>query len=263
MVKKFLRVVTVLLLTGLISADYCSFGDERAVSKADIVFLHHSTGANIWNGGVPEWFATNAPQYRITERSFPKSSPYGWKNYPYDYWNIWVRQAGSSPYKGEPTLEMLVGSYDMIIFKHCFPVSGIREDTGNPDVASEDKRVENYKLQYNALKDKMHQFPKTKFLVWTGAALVRNGTNEASARRTRAFFDWVRTDWDNKGDNIYLFDFYALETGGDLFMQDQYAASRNDSHPDKAFSQQVAPLFCRRIVNILGGRGDSTSLTGE
>ena len=146
---------------------------EAPPAKAKILFLHHSTGECVWNGGVKEWFTAynkdNKTEYEIAEQNFPKDDPYGWNNYPYDYWNIWVKHAGSKEFKGEPTLEMLTPKYDVIVFKHCFPVSGIDEDIGKGDVASEDKRVENYKLQYDALKKKLHEFPKTKFIVWKPA----------------------------------------------------------------------------------------------
>jgi hypothetical protein len=154
--------------------------------SARVVFLHHSTGECIWNGGVAEWFesynALHGTEYVVEERAFPKESPYGWENFPYDYWNIWVRHAGSRPFKEEPTLEILTKQYDVVVFKHCFPVSNIEADISTPDVASVEKRVENYKLQYNALKAKMRLFPRTQFLLWTGAAQVASDIDADSAR---------------------------------------------------------------------------------
>ncbi len=238
---------------------------DRPPTKARILFLHHSTGECIWNGGVRPWFdaynQANGTRYTITEQAFPKSEPYGWENYPYDYWNIWVRHAGPKPYKTEPTLEILAPKHDIIVFKHCFPVSAIEPDTGNPDIASPDKRIENYKLQYAALKTKLHRFPKTKFLVWTGAALVPAETDQAAARRAKAFFDWVRTAWDTRGDNIYIWDFHTLQTDGGLTFKPAYASG--DSHPNGTFSRRVAPMLCRRIVDVIRGAGDATSLTGQ
>lgn len=234
-------------------------------TKARILFLHHSTGECVWNGGVKEWFddynQTNQTDYAIREQAFPKDDPYGWNNYPYDYWNIWVRHAGSKPFKGEPTLEMLTPKYDVITFKHCFPVSSIEENSGKGDVASEDKRIAIYKLQYDALKKKMREFPKTRFIVWTGAALVKGETDEAAAKRAKAFFEWVCRTWDEPNDNIFIWDFRALETEGGLYLKDTYA--QGDSHPNEKFSKQVAPRFCRRIVDVIRGDGDQGSITGE
>ena len=234
------------------------------LAAANVLFLHHSTGECVWKGGVPEWFAAynarHQTDYRVTESIFPKKRPYGWKNYPYDYWNIWVKNAGPSPFLEEPTLEILTRQYDVIVFKHCFPVSDILPDTGVPDISSKDKRIENYKLQYMALREKLHSFTDTRFIVWTGAALTEESTSPDSARRAADFFHWVRDVWDEPGDNIFVWDFFNLETEGSPYMKDGHAAGPYDSHPSPAFSRQVAPLFCQRIVDVIEGRGDAVRL---
>jgi hypothetical protein len=224
-------------------------------NKARIILLHHSTGGCVWRGGVPEWFAAynreHATDYQITEQAFPKKEPYGWRNYPYDYWNLWVNHAGDSPFMDEPTLEMLTQDYDVIIFKHCFPVSAIQADTGSADVACEDKRLENYILQYKALKAKLHEFPDTRFVVWTAAALVEAVTNEQDAQRTRRFVDWVNTEWNSPGDNVFIWDFYALETEGGLYLKGEYANGAEDPHPNEAFCRTAAPSLCETIVQAI------------
>ena len=100
--------------------------------------------------------------------------------------------AGNEPYQDEPTLEILTPEYDVIVFKHCYPVSDVQEDTGNADVSSSTKTAENYKLQYQALKQAMNAYPDTTFVIWTGAARIESATSEAQAQRARAFFAWVR-----------------------------------------------------------------------
>ena len=269
-IKSFKRSTVPALLIAMCVGPQVFGGRVAAAQKAmpanaRIVLLHHSTGECVWNGGVPAWFsafnAANKTGYAVTERNFPKDSPYGWENYPYDYWNIWVRHAGPRPFKQEPTLEILADKFNVIVFKHCFPVSNIEADTGNADVASSEKRLENYKLQYAALKKKMRSFPRVRFVVWTAAAQVKNDTDEAAAQRARAFVDWVRTTWDEKGDNIFVWDFNQLETGGGLYLKPANASG--DAHPNERFSRAVAPLLCQRIVDVIQGRGDSGSITGQ
>lgn len=232
-----------------------------------ILFLHHSTGRNIWNGGVEQWFKqhneSSSQKYHITEQVFPASTPYGWKNYPFDYWNIWVNHQGKKSYKKEPTLELITEKYDVVIFKHCFPVSNIKTGNGEGDVSSDEKTLENYKLQYNAIREKLHSYPKTKFILWTGAALVKEATTEEKAKRAQAFFNWVRNEWNRPDDNIYLWDFYELETEGSLYLLNSYAAGDKNSHPNKSFSRKVAPLFCQRIVDVIENKGTTTDLTGQ
>jgi hypothetical protein len=227
-------------------------------TAARCLFLHHSTGGVIWDGGVEEQLAGYAPDAAIEQRWYP--SNFG--NYPYDYWNIWVRHAGPDPFGGEDTLEILAGTYDLIVLKHCFPVSEIGPDEGSPDVTSESKTLGNYKAQYLALRTKLRSFPGVRFILWTGAVHLQGNIDEEQAGRTREFFDWVRDTWDEPGDNIYLWDFYFLETDGGLYLKPGYAASEGDSHPDGAFARRVAPAFARRIAAVLSGRGDvSTDLS--
>jgi len=249
-------------------------------NQTNIIFLHHSTGRFIWNGGlskiqsklgfdgdVEKWFNNynqeNNKNYKITKKYFPQRSPYGAKNYPFDYYNIWVKNAGDQPYKEEPTLEILTKKYDVIIFKHCFPVSSIKADSINPDINSEIKTLGNYKLQYEALKKKMLDFPETKFIVWTPTALIESDTYKEQAESANEFSQWVKTVWDNKGDNIFLWDFRDLQVEGGLYFKNEYALDANDSHPNRKFSETVAPYFCKRIIDVVEGSGDIASLTGK
>ncbi|MFH1571567.1 MAG: hypothetical protein ABIL09_26490 [Gemmatimonadota bacterium] len=231
-----------------------------------ILFLHHSTGGVVWEGGVAAWLdqynATHGTAHRAVEQAFPKSAPYGWANYPYDYWNIWVEHAGPDSFQDEPTLEILTRQYDTIVFKHCYPVSNVAEDSGSPRIDSDARRLENYLLQYEALKAKLRAFPQTRFIVWTGAALAEGNTTEDAARRARRFFEWVRDEWDEPRDNIFVWDFYELETEGGLYLKAEYAAGPGDSHPSGEFAGRVAPLFGQRIVDVVEGRGDGGSVTG-
>jgi hypothetical protein len=232
-----------------------------------VLFLHHSTGMNVWYGDIDrkqrfyirkkicmvprlikEYNEKTGRKISLKEQNFPSGKPYPWKNYPYDYFNIWVKNSGANPYMEEPTLEMLTKQYDIIIFKHCFPVSKITEDDQKPDINSESKTLANYKLQYLALRDKLKEFPQTLFIVWTGAALVEPETNEAEAIRVREFYNWIKETWDIRGDNIELFDFREIETEGGLYLKNEYAVDpRLDSHPN-IISIKAAKLFAEKII---------------
>ena len=242
--------------------------NERDMKK--VIFLHHSTGKNIWLGktnkyinkltnksDVQDYFnkynKRNNSDLSITECFFPKEHPYGWKNYPYDYYNIWVKNSGDQHYMEEPTLEILTKEYDVIIFKHCYPVSRIVPDTGIPDINSEEKRIENYKLQYNAIKDKLHSFPENKFIVWTPAVFNKNQISEEEAKRTQEFYNWIMSEWDEKDDNIFIWDFYKYETDGGLYLLDKYAEGPSNSHPNLEFSSKMAPLFSEFIIDVING----------
>lgn len=245
---------------------------DAGAGGARILLLHHSTGQNVWDGGVADWIANyNAAQgtsYQIEERAYP-DDPWPWDNYPSDYYRIWVlHEGGSTP--GTEWLETMASQYSVILFKHCFPGGDIWPDSGSPDAASGDKTLENYQAAYNALKAKLQGFPSTRFIVWTLAMRTEadmqanHGADYVGmAERARQFTDWVKNAWDVDGDNIFVWDFHALETEGGLYLRPAYAADPGgDSHPNEAFCAVVAPLLAQRIVDVIEGRGDAGSLTG-
>jgi len=257
-IRRALSICAVAVLAGALAPALSPAAPQPLPADARVVFLHHSTGGVIWDGGVPAWFtAYNAAQgtgYAVTELAYP-AGEYPWDNYPYDYWNIWVNHAGPATYLGQATLEILTAQYDVIVLKHCFPVCNIEADAGEPDVTSPVKTIGNYKAQYAALKAKLRSFPATRFIVWTGAAKLQAEISEEMALRAREFFDWVMAEWDEAGDNIYVWDFYGLETGGGIYMLPENAGT--DSHPNSTFAAVVAPLFCERVVEVIQGDGDA------
>ena len=228
--------------------------ENLTTDSARIIFLHRSTGEIVWKAGVVDlirrYNTQHHTQYEIREQEFP-TDQYGWENLPYDYWNIWVNHGNLDYYKGQPTLKTLTKEYDLIIFKHCFPVGNIEPDDGKGDVTSKKQTLANYKLQYAALKQLMHKYSHTKFIVWTGAVPIAQSTTEQQAKRQREFVRWVKNQWDKPGDNIYIFDFYELETDGGLYLKPEYAQGGGDSHPNDALARKAARALVRRIIEIL------------
>lgn len=234
------------------------------------VFLHHSTGRGVWQGGVPEWIAgynvTHHTNFQATEFSYP-NKPYSWANYPYDFWNLWVNNNCDSDVKNIECLNTLVEEYDLIIIKHCFPGAAIKADTGNPDIASQTRTLENYKLQYRALRGLFDSYPATKFMVWTLAPLHRLATNAGDAARAKEFVEWVKTEWlseDAKShSNIYIFDFFELAAESTpspihgqvncLKYEYELKHDNHDSHPNPIANTAIAPYFAKAIVDVLAG----------
>jgi hypothetical protein len=240
-----------------------------------VVFLHHSTGGNVFaEGKVKNWFTnynqTNGKSYQITERGYP-DSPYPWENYAYDFWNLWVNNACNSAQPGIECLNTLAEKYDIIIIKHCYPGAGIEADKGAPDVSSKSKTLENYKAQYRALRQKFAEYPNTKFIVWTLASLHRLATNDAQAARAEQFVDWVNDEWLNEEivaeDNVYIFDFWGLTAehsdnpayGKKNCLKYEYERSHSDgdSHPNTAANLVAGPAFAQFIVDVIEGKVNS------
>jgi hypothetical protein len=271
----------------MISLISCTQKEKTADTK--IIFLHHSTGGVIWEGNtttlitriashisgrlalmlkpdaqLPSLFDKyDKKNYIIKESAFPKLEPYGWNNNPYDYYNIWVKNAGEETFLEEPTLEILTKEYQVILFKHCFPVCNIEADRETADINTDNKTITNYKLQYLALRDKLHEFSDTKFILFTGAAQVKSNITEDEAKRAQEFFNWVTDEWDLSDDNIFLWDLYSLQTEGGLYFKDEYAMSSQNSHPNPNFAGKAADLLFSRIIDVIENNGNGTLITGE
>lgn len=283
---------TLIFFVAFILLNMVSCKNNEKPSDMNIIFLHHSTGNFIWKGKRPnlitkvvnrisrkaaelvsskpqlqvlfeKYNKENKKNYTIKEIAFPKLSPYGWNNYPFDYYNIWVKNAGDVPFMEEPTLEILTKDFEVIIFKHCFPVSNIEPEKDTADINSDLKTISNYKLQYAALREKLNEFPDTRFILFTGAAQVMGNITVDEATRAKEFFDWVRNDWDIPGDNIHLWDLYNLQTEGGLYFKDEYALSPTNSHPNWNFSERVVGLLFNRIIDVIENDGNMTLLTGQ
>jgi len=257
---------------------FLSFFLSGTAFSQKAIFLHHSTGEGVWNGGdgnsIPDLLMVynNAENtaYEISERAYPTGT-YPWENYPYDYWNLWVNGACDS----EASTECLSGlcmDYDLIIYKHCFPGAGIVEDNGDPNVSSSTKTLGNYKAQYRALRTVFDGYPDTKFMVWTLAPLHRLATNSEDAARAREFVNWVKNDWlseDGKAHpNIYIFDFFAYaaeqsaepENGQTNCLRYEYEGSHtgSDSHPNSLANATIAPIFFQAIINTFNSSASGT-----
>jgi uncharacterized protein YjdB len=257
-----------------------------------VIFLHHSTGAGVYSEGkvakcISDYNNAHGTNYNITERSFPYT-PYPWENYPYDYWNLWINNACNNADPDIECLGSLCASYDIIIFKHCFPGADILADDASPSISSSKKTLANYKLQYRALRDLMDTYPNNKFIVWTLAPEHRLATNPQDAQRARQFVDWVKNEWlseDGKAHpNIYVFDFFNYVAESDPTpangevncLKYEYEGSHigSDSHPNTIANETVGPLFAQFIVHTiedtkpikvtgitLAGAGNETTIT--
>jgi hypothetical protein len=237
----------------------------------NIIFLHHSTGWGLYTEGhVAEWITsfntTHGTSYNLVERSFP-DTPYPWDNYPYDYWNLWINNTCNNSNPKIACISSLCASYDVIIFKHCYPGSAISDDDPIPSASSSKRTLANYKLQYRALRSLMDSYPHNKFIVWTLVPLHRLATNVTAAAKAGQFADWVKNDWlteDGRSHpNIFVFDFwgYAAESNPSpvngkvncLKYNYEYDHNVADSHPNKIANETIGPAFAQFIVNVAKG----------
>lgn len=268
--KTFMK--SIILSFGLLLYTVVLYGQK-------VLFLHHSTGGGVYNGGkVSSWFASynsiHSTNYQIFEKSYP-DVPYPWENYPYDYWNLWINGGCNSSNPNIECLNSLCSKYNIIIFKHCFPGAGILPDDVSSSVSSSKKTLGNYKLQYRALRNLMDQYPQNKFIVWTLAPLHRLATNDANAARAKEFVDWVKNTWLNEDGlahpNIYLFDFWGFAAennsnpaNGKLnCLKYVYETSHSDadSHPNASANEYIGPKFAEFIISVIQNGIKVTQIT--
>ncbi len=229
-----------------------------------IIFLHHSTGANLYNSGnVASWFASyNASHdtdYSISEMWYP-TGVYNQFNDPINYYRLWVSNLCANANYGAQCLDALAATKDVVVLKHCYTSANIVPDTGNPQINSATLSQENYKLQYRALRDFMDARPSKLFIILTlpprhRLASVTSGTAAETAARATAFSNWVKNTWlteDAKSHpNIKVFDLHSYLIGTDNFLRYEYEASHTvgDSHPNSKANQTLGPLFGQFIVD--------------
>ena len=263
----------------LIAFSICIFSVASFSQDKKAIFLVHSTGTDLFSQGkVSDWMknynAINNTNFQIYTRTYPEN-PWPWSNYPHDYWKLWVDNSCNSNDPDIECLASLSSKYDMVIFKHCYPGADVEANLGNPDIKSSRKSLENYKLQYRALRILMDGMPDKKFMVWTLVPRHRLATYASTASRANEFVNWVKTQWlteDGKPHpNIYIFDFFSFAAEMNknpsngvqycLKYDYEYSHSSGDSHPNVLANQTIGPLFAQAVVKALSADIKVTSIS--
>ncbi len=253
-----LKRLLILGISAIVLIILAGGGLSSTLGTEKIIFLHHSTGGNVYTeGGVSSWFSNyNTNQntnYQISEQWYPSSSD----NYPYDFWNLWVNNN---------YLDSFTQNYDVVIFKHCYPGSDVLSDTGSPSVSSSRKSLENYKIQYRALRDKFDNYPNTLFIIWTlppRNSLDNGDTSQAT--RANQFSEWLKKEFlteSGSHPNIYVFDFRSIVANSGGFLKTIYVYG-DDSHPNTQANQIAGPLFAQYIIDAITNFSSTSSSTTD
>jgi len=209
-----------------------------------IIFLHHSTGANlIEQGGVRARFT--ALGYEFDDHGYngdglvlADGAPTG-RNFdvpddntnPDGYAAIFAQPLHDPP---DNTFSHLM-QYDVIVFKSCFPVSIIESD----------EQLAEYKSYYLSIRQRMDQNPNKIFVVVTQPPEIPADTNPQAAARARAFTNWLASDeYLNGHRNVFTFNFFNLLANPSTNMlRAEYQTDPSDAHPNERANQTIAPLF--------------------
>lgn len=221
-------------------------------SAKTIIFLHHSSGANlIEQGGVRQRFSQLG--YEFFDHGYNGDglvlADGTWTGENWDVPDDNTDPSGLATIFGQPlhsppdnTFSHLMG-FDVIIFKSCFPNSNIGSD----------EQLEEMKGYYLSMRTRMDQFPEKLFVVVTQPPQVPMNTDAAEARRARALASWLASDEFLGGhNNVVTFDFFGLLADpATNMLRAAYTSDPTDAHPNELANETIGPQFVDFVVNSI------------
>jgi hypothetical protein len=253
--KKQLFFFTVLLCISVICFPQTKFRSG--------IFMHHSTGDNIWgpNGSttsipleMTKYNTTNgytgADAVNMTSSWWPDGVNSG--NNEWYYWhNIFENKDLTNS-----DIRPILSANKIIVIKSCFPSSDIDSRGHASDTLSpQNKTIYNYKWHWRHIVKVMKKHPENFFAIWTNAPKVAGQTDAAAAGLSKSFCKWAK-DTLAKGldpvigsfpKNIFVFDYFAKLTDATGYLKSTYAVSSSDSHPNASATALIAPQFVSEI----------------
>lgn len=221
----------------------------------DIIFLHHSCGAN--------WIADGQIRQKLTKAGFdfwdhgyngdgltdPKGNRAG-KNYnvpddntnPDGYANIFSQKPTNPP---SNTFSQLL-THDVIIIKSCFPVSNIFSD----------QELNEKMANYRTVLEGMKKHPDKVFIIVTQPPMNQKATSKERAARARKLANFLKSaDFLKNAPNVSTFDWFNLLAVSDPkspyfnMLKPEYGPEGDDSHPNFVANFDTAPAFVQFVIS--------------
>ena len=243
-------------------------------SFTNVIFLHHSTGGNlIAEGDVRE--GLTAKGYSFWDHGYNgdglrlpggESAGYNYNipgdNTDPDGFNILFAQAllaDSGHPNTPPNAFTGLMRHEVILFKSCFPASGI----------SSDEQLQNYKDWYLNIRARADLYPNRIFIAFSTPPLVPCQTNAADAARARAFANWLKSpEYLSGHPNLFVFDFFNLLAESNSSRADynmlraSYRPSDScDSHPNTLANQTIGPILVNFVDQAVKSYTGSSTAT--
>lgn len=269
-----------------------------------LIFIHHSTGGNWLANQQSNSLGGGLGQTLMENNYFVSATNYGWgpdgigDRTDIGHWWEWFRGPDSEIYLGAlynengtnfgdfgeySRLESPpTGENEIILFKSCFPNSGLGGDPNAPIPAIDENpirtkyagdqayTVANAKGIYIDLLEYFETRPDKLFIVITAPPLAQKGSNLEQAANARVLNTWLINQWlvEYPLNNVAVFDFYNVLTGPEnhhhytdghivhISSPDNFAfypSSKSDSHPNQEGNQKATQEFVE-LLNIYYNR---------
>jgi hypothetical protein len=233
-------------------------------SKKRILFIHHSTGANlIREGQLRKELAQLDPTIQLWDHNYnllPICTKFlaihtNYKglsdaqenitgkdyaitlsnNSPKEYAEIFSQD------RNDVTLQAIL-KYDIIAFKNCYPTTKITSS----------QQLIDDKSFYTIIRDSLKKYPEKQFVLITPPPIHKELTTKIYAKRAQTLVHWlVSPEYLNGINNMYVFDFFHLLADKDGFLKKEYQRLIPwDSHPNKLANETIAPIFAQFLTEI-------------
>lgn len=229
----------------------------------NIIFLHHSCGANLISQGNVRGLIGNCNkivdgqkiQYQFWDHGYNGDGMYNpkgeWldRNYnvpddntnPDGFANIFTQKLTNPP--GNCFSKLM--SHEVIVFKSCYPVSNIESA----------EMLQEYKDHYLKIRNVTDKYPNKVFIIITQPPLLPEETSAENAGRARAWANWLKSDEYLAGHrNLFTFDWFDLlaesnsKSANFNRLKAIYKIGDYDSHPNAKANKETAPKFVDFVI---------------
>lgn len=252
------RWMNLLAAFGVMAIGAC--GPAMSAGAADltnIIFLHHSVGSGLIEGGamrsvVAAYNSAHGTGFGLWDHGYNSDGLHnangaglgidyavpGDNTEPAGYAYLWTStQADATACRNQ-----FMANHQVIAFKSCFTASAITDAN----------MLAEYKQDYLAIRAFFDQHLEKLFLVITPPPRHRLDTTSAQAAFARQFADWLKSNTFLGGrTNIVCFDLFDALAGSDNVLKYTYEGSHTstDSHPNTLANQTVGPLLANALVS--------------
>ena len=130
---------------------------------------------------------------------------------------------------------------------------GVPSDTGTTNIS-----ILNFQWYVRRIVTVMESYPNKFFIFWNIPPIVPTDHQAADAARLRWFNKWmvdtlatgIDTSYGSFPQNVFVFDYFEIVDSAN-FLPLTYADAADDSHPNGACSDVVAPLYVDQVFDAI------------